>query len=127
MTQLPRPRGTILIICDDADARLLIAVVAQSLGFSPTLAANGPLGLAMLAAGGASLRAVVIDLHDDPRGGAFARQVENFRPGTPVILLGDEPPPGLALPFGPPTARRVLPHPLTAPALAATLAELLGG
>lgn len=118
--------GTILLICDTADARDETTLIVSSLGYELEFAESGAEGLMRLSAGVHLLRAVIVDLHaDEAAGGTVARLIRNFFPSLALLLIGASAPEELSLlrRLGP--RAQFLAHPFTPTELAQALAALL--
>jgi PAS domain S-box-containing protein len=85
--RLPRRRGRVLLVEDDAQVRATLAEQLQELGFRVLAAADGAAGLSALMAG-AEVAMLVSDLTMPGMDGvALIRAAQRMRPGLPAILL----------------------------------------
>ncbi len=85
--RLPRRRGRVLLVEDDAQVRATLAEQLQEMGLRVLPAADGPAGLAALM-GGAEVAMLVSDLTMPGMDGvALIRAAQRMRPGLPAILL----------------------------------------
>ncbi len=85
--RLPRRRGRVLLVEDDAQVRATLAEQLQEMGFRVLAAADGAAGLSALM-GGAEVALLVSDLSMPGMDGvALIRAAQRMRPGLPAILL----------------------------------------
>ncbi len=84
---LPRRRGRVLLVEDDAPVRATLAEQLQELGFRVLGAADGAAALQTLM-GGAEVALLVSDLNMPGMDGvALIRAAQRVRPGLPAVLL----------------------------------------
>ncbi len=85
--RVPRRRGRVLLVEDDAPVRATLAEQLQELGFRVLAAADGAAALTALM-GGAEVAMLVSDLTMPGMDGvALIRAAQRMRPGLPAILL----------------------------------------
>jgi CheY-like chemotaxis protein len=99
--------GTILVVDDEANVRLVIARTLEGAGFAVLEAENGEAALRVVRGFCAPLTLAIVDMNMPVMTGSeFAREFRPLRPGVPVLFItGREPTaPGARLlrkPFGP--------------------------
>jgi CheY-like chemotaxis protein len=85
--RLPRRRGRVLLVDDDAQVRATLAEQLQELGFRVLAVADGAAALAALL-GGAEVALLVSDLTMPGMDGvALIRAAQRARPGLPAVLV----------------------------------------
>jgi len=82
------PRGTILLVDDDADVREIAQEMLERLGFEVHSASQGIDALAWIQSHDGPIAAVLIDLAmPEMSGGEVARELQRIRPGTPILIV----------------------------------------
>ena len=88
MVDIPKPKGTILIVDDEADTLFFISKTCQSFGYDILTAGSGMEALKIVEECGAKLDLVVLDLYMPGMGGVeVLKSIRKHQPDLPVIIL----------------------------------------
>ncbi len=88
MVDIPKPKGTILIVDDEADTLFFISKTCQSFGYDSLTAGSGLEALKIVEECGAKLDLVVLDLYMPGMGGVeVLKSIRKHQPDLPVIIL----------------------------------------
>ena len=82
------PRGTVLLVDDDADVLEIAQEMLERLGFEVHAASQGSDALAWLRAHPGPVAAALLDLAmPGMSGGDVARELQRIRPSTPILIM----------------------------------------
>ena len=88
MVDIPKPKGTILIVDDEADTLFFISKTCQSFGYDILTAGSGMEALKIVEECGSKLDLVVLDLYMPGMGGVeVLKSIRKHKPDLPVIIL----------------------------------------
>lgn len=88
MVDLPKSRGTILIVDDEADTLWFITKSFQPAGYDTLTAGSGMEALKIVEECGKKIDLVILDLHMPGMGGVeVLKSIRKFQPDLPVIVL----------------------------------------
>ncbi|HEV2675612.1 MAG TPA: response regulator [Aliidongia sp.] len=81
-----RPQSTVLVVDDDADVRLVLVELLQSLGYRPVEASNGPDGIAASERDPLPDLAIIDYALPGLNGGEVATELRARRPELPIVI-----------------------------------------